>query len=792
MAKFLGNYKGEYSEIVYEDNYEDNIYKIYRAETKKNNEECYLKVISKKNLKIHNYDFLLERLKQEEEIQTLCNSTNTVNFHRKIETEENIIFELECCDKNLNNYLKENGELEKEIKLFKEIVISIAKALKTLHEKGIMHRDIKPHNIFIKNLDDEDNRIIKLGNFNCAIKINENPSDSIGTFLYKAPEMIKDLEYDEKIDLWSLGVTLFELYFGISPYGQTDDIYSVMKKIYDEKNFVFPKTFKKNEQPKIPTLDILFKRLLTINPKNRMTYNEFFDYVFSDDFMKEGVICVNNNQNYKEIFDEILKEEFINYYKEIAEDQWDEYDFNPEYCNFCWPIYCMIPEKYCADIVLAIIKERIFPDILHFYNNNGINRFNNIIYYDINVNYLSPIDQDYNCFERITPGAFILCTNINSFKLIREEILSEISKDKRIKFNLITTGSQCDNVMSFLNEDINFKNCIKNVCIYCMNIQKWGQLKNKYNIIYDVVKTKKGVCDFIKNCSSEDIKPYQLTKIITYNDYLNKYKDIHIKISEYYGDLACEKFKDNIEKKKLLINQENKEVILYDKENLLLVNFLTFDLLKDLQILKDLLLGKFKHKTYYGELNKYIMNSKLNLYEIFSYLTARFMHILNKYSKKEEAYYSLDKTELSMGLKLPYSSLLEYERAKGKIILLSNFILTTEDVKNAELLSGRNNSKSSYNLKKIFSVILIIRNYYEKGWVSNCINCQHLSENKEKLMCYLPFSFYFVKDVKIDYKDYKADIYLDTIGKLEILEEQIQKGKELEYNKKENIILVKN
>ena len=54
-----------------------------------------------------------------------------------------------------------------------------------------------------------------------------------------------------------------------------------------------------------------------------------------------------------------------------------------------------------------------------------------------------------------------------------------------------------------------------------------------------------------------------------------------------------------------------------------------------------------------------------------------------------------------------------------------------------------------------------------------------------------PFSFFHVKNVKINISDYTADIYLETIGKKEILEEQIQKGKEIEYNKEENIIQVK-
>ena len=158
-------------------------------------------------------------------------------------------------------------------------------------------------------------------------------------------------------------------------------------------------------------------------------------------------------------------------------------------------------------------------------------KFNNIIYYDPNINYLSNIKLDSDYFERATPGAFILCTNMNTFRLLRTEILCEIEKDKRISFNIITIGTQCDDVMQFLNEDPKFKSCIKNVCVYCMNIQKWAQLKNNYDLVYDVVNSPKGVIDFIQKFASEEIKPYHLTKIIIYNDYLEKYKDRHFKIS---------------------------------------------------------------------------------------------------------------------------------------------------------------------------------------------------------------------------------------------------------------------
>ena len=131
MAKILGKYKSDYEDIINEDQNVSNMSKIYTAYNKKTNTSCCLKVISKEKLKTQDYNFLLERLKKEQEIQTLCNSKNTVNFYKRLETDDNIIFELEYCDDNLNNYLQENGKLSRDKKFFKEIVISIAKALKT-------------------------------------------------------------------------------------------------------------------------------------------------------------------------------------------------------------------------------------------------------------------------------------------------------------------------------------------------------------------------------------------------------------------------------------------------------------------------------------------------------------------------------------------------------------------------------------------------------------------------------------------------------------------------------------
>ena len=414
-------------------------------------------------------------------------------------------------------------------------------------------------------------------------------------------------------------------------------------------------------------------------------------------------------------------------------------------------------------------------------------RFNNIIYYDCNIN------QDIDDFEKVTPGAFIFCNNINSFKLIREEILYKSKKYERIIFNLITTGSQCDNVMKFLDEDSKFKSFIAHVYIYSSDNKKWDQLKSKYDLIYDVVPSKEGIINYIKNYCSKEIKPYNITKIITLNDYLKKYKDIHTKISQFYDDLSPQTYKDNIEKMRLLIEQEDKESkLICNSKNKILDGFLTFDINKDLEVLDILIINEYAKNSIYADLNKWLSNPNFNSFEVVAYFAARLMYSLNNYAKQKGKYYDLDKTEVFRGIKLPYSAILAYERAKGKILTLPFFTTTSQEIKVAEAFSARRDTKSLYENKKIFSVIFIIKNNIKKNWISNGIRIEEISQyKKEKEILYQPFSFYYVRDAIIDLENYKADIYLETIGKKEILEEKIKIGKEIKYNEQEKIMEVK-
>ena len=176
----------------------DFIYNLYKAENIKEHRKVSLKVYDKKKLEKGDYDYFIEQIKREEEIINLCKCENIVNIYRKIETNQYIIFEMESWDINLADFIKIYGHFRlSKFDTFGKIILGVVNALKLLNNKGIMHRDIKPSNLFFIF----DKSLVKLGGFDHAIYIKDNTSESVGTIFYAAPEIIKNLEYDEKCDL---------------------------------------------------------------------------------------------------------------------------------------------------------------------------------------------------------------------------------------------------------------------------------------------------------------------------------------------------------------------------------------------------------------------------------------------------------------------------------------------------------------------------------------------------------------------------------------------------------------
>jgi hypothetical protein len=136
---------------------------------------------------------------------------------------------------NLSEYisnLKEKNSKPKEGDIIK-ILVDIVCALKYLHkEKGVLNRDVNPHNIMLDN-----NFNVKLGDFGLARLdgniLNQSMTNAFeGSILYSSPEVVKNHGYTEKSDIWSLGCILYEL-LTLRPPFEGDNPLTVTKNIVE-------------------------------------------------------------------------------------------------------------------------------------------------------------------------------------------------------------------------------------------------------------------------------------------------------------------------------------------------------------------------------------------------------------------------------------------------------------------------------------------------------------------------------------------------------------------------------
>ena len=121
----------------------------------------------------------------------------------------------------------EGGELFDriiEVKKFNElnaahILEQVLKAINYMHKKNLTHRDLKPENILLesKEMDKLDVKIADFG-FSCIYDPEEGLDLVLGSPLYMAPEIIQNKVYNEKVDIWSIGVITYMLLSGSNPF----------------------------------------------------------------------------------------------------------------------------------------------------------------------------------------------------------------------------------------------------------------------------------------------------------------------------------------------------------------------------------------------------------------------------------------------------------------------------------------------------------------------------------------------------------------------------------------------
>lgn len=93
--------------------------------------------------------------------------------------------------------------------------IQVCSGIYYMHKQGLIHRDIKPENILIK-----EGNIIKICDFGWCVQsdANQQRNTFCGTLEYMAPEMIQNKAHNHTLDIWSLGILLYELVHGRAPF----------------------------------------------------------------------------------------------------------------------------------------------------------------------------------------------------------------------------------------------------------------------------------------------------------------------------------------------------------------------------------------------------------------------------------------------------------------------------------------------------------------------------------------------------------------------------------------------
>lgn len=102
----------------------------------------------------------------------------------------------------------------------KKIFVQLLLGLEIMHRLKLIHRDLKPDNVF---LDREDN--VKIGDFGCTKELgstSQKANTVIGTPLYESPQVIKGEEYDTSADMWALGVIMYEMCTLKRPFDSTN------------------------------------------------------------------------------------------------------------------------------------------------------------------------------------------------------------------------------------------------------------------------------------------------------------------------------------------------------------------------------------------------------------------------------------------------------------------------------------------------------------------------------------------------------------------------------------------
>ncbi|RLV93821.1 Serine/threonine-protein kinase ssp1 [Spathaspora sp. JA1] len=271
--------------------------------------------IDKSRLLTKNYVSPIVKIKREIQIMHECNHPNVVKLYQVIDDTkfDKILLILEYCKfgeidwKNYNHYYEKYTSKRTPPLTINKILRDVTLGLEYLHFKKIIHRDLKPSNLLISS-----DNTIKISDFGVSV-ILENEQDmnelgkTMGTPAFYGPElcsfinnrysMISNAKHqlnkviDYRIDIWSLGVTIYSLMFNDLPFTGINE-FELCKNILTQ-DLKFPKV---RQSAKCTTNDIeelnLFEdlcgSLLTKDPNDRISLSQIKQHKFTTFDLKDS------------------------------------------------------------------------------------------------------------------------------------------------------------------------------------------------------------------------------------------------------------------------------------------------------------------------------------------------------------------------------------------------------------------------------------------------------------------------------------------------------------------------
>ena len=219
---------------------------------------------------------------REMEIMYKIHHPNVVKLFGHFEDNTFCYFLMEYISRGNLYSLIENNVIKRNAQVVASILKDIISALYYLHHMNppIIHRDLKPENILI-----DDRMRAKLSDFGWStyLKGNYKRSTICGTPIYLAPEIVNNTGHDEKIDIWCVGVLMFELMTGQPPW-RGEDVRTVKYNISQLK-INWPRNMDKDAKD-------LIRKILRYIPEERPSLRTILMHPFFTKFYPNAVNCL--------------------------------------------------------------------------------------------------------------------------------------------------------------------------------------------------------------------------------------------------------------------------------------------------------------------------------------------------------------------------------------------------------------------------------------------------------------------------------------------------------------------